>query len=265
MAMLIGMAASAQAQRPKDEVKRLRKLIKNTKYRTPLPRLMSYDQACIDELYDMAKWDGQTAKLKDDSIQKRHEENMFILEHQSWAGEKYLKSGKYLNVANMIEREEKRYDLYARECRIMASDREADQRPEPKGELLMVSYASSGMTYHPDLPFTITKTEGDSALVTYSNKELHFKVDGKHLDMMREAIITEHLYQLHSRYDFNSWDLPDVPKERWLDGQRWTFEAKFSDGIIIRSTGMIPPDLKVGVIPKIYFDSVFPNCPTNRK
>ena len=259
MAVLMGVMASAQTERPKEEVKRLRKLIKKTNSRTPLPRLMSDDRSCVDELYDLPKWDRATAKLKDDSIQKRHEENIFIQEHQNWAGEYLLKSGKYHQVVSQILREELRYDMYERECRIMASEREADQRPEPKGELLSVGYSSSGMSYHPDLPFTITKTDGDSALVTYSYKNLHFKVDGKYLDMMREAIINEHLYQLHGGYYFKSWDLPDIPKDVLLDGQKWSFEAKFSDGTVISSSGMYSPEQNVGAIPKIYFDSVFPN------
>lgn len=259
MAMMVGMEACAQEQYHKDDVKRLRKLITKNKSRTPLPRLMSSDRECVDELYDLSKWDGQTAKLKADSIQKRHEENKFIQDHQDWAGPSLLKSGKYQRIVGQIEREELRYNMYERECRILAGERIADQRPEPKGELISVSYDSSGMSYNPDLPFTITKEEGDSALVTYSYKNLHFKVDGKYLDMMREAIITEHLYQLHKSYKFKSWDLPDIQKERLLDGQKWSFEAKFSDGTVIRSSGMIPAGLNVEVIPKIYFKSVFPN------
>ena len=259
MAVFMGLMASAQTQYPKEEVKRLRKLIKQTKSRTPLPRLMSSDRVCVDELYDLPKWDAQTAKLKADSVLKRHEENLFIKDHQNWAGEKNLKSGKYNRIVSQIEREELRYNMYERECRILASERVADQRPEPEGELVSVSYDSSGMSYNPDLPFTITKLDNDSALVTYSYKNLHFKVDGKYLDMMREAIITEHLYQLHKSYKFKSWDLPDIQKERLLDGQKWSFEAKFSDGTVISSSGMIPAELNVEVIPKIYFKSVFPN------
>lgn len=265
MALLLGLMASAHTSFPKDDVKRLRKLITQKKMRTPLPVLMSDDQVCIDELYDMYRWDVQTAKLKADSIQKRHEENKFIQEHENWAGSSLLKSGKYHAVVRQIEREELRYDLYERECRIMANDRAAEQRPEPKGELLSVTYDSSGMSFNPDLPFTITKMDGDSALVTYSFKDFTFKVDGKYLSMMQEAIISEHLYQLHDNYDFKDWDLPDVPRIQMLDGQRWMFEAKFSDGTVISSSGMVPPAQNVEVIPKIYFDSVFPNSAAYKK
>ena len=258
MALLMGMTLSAQTLFHKDDVKRLRKLITQEKVRTPLPMLMSDDQACIDELHDMYKWDAQTAKLKADSMEKRHEENIFIQGHENWAGSSLLKSGKYQAVVRKIEREELRHDLYVRECRIMANDRVADQRPEPKGELLSVTYGSSGMSFNPDLPFTITKMDGDSALVTYSFKDVTFKVESKYLGMMQEAIISEHLYQLHDNYDFKDWDLPDVPRIQLLDGQRWMFEAKFSDGTVISSSGMVSPGLNVEAIPKIYFESVLP-------
>lgn len=261
IALLISIAAYAQSQNPKEEVKRLRMLITQTKMRAPLPKLMSDDQACVDELYDLAEWDEQTAKLKADSIQKRHEENKFIQEHQDWAGEKNLKSGAYMKIVQMIEREELRYGLYEKECSILARNREADQRSEPKGELLSVSYGSSGMRYNPDLPFNMTKDDNDSATVTYSHKEFRFKVDRKYLDMMRDAIIKEHLYQLHSNYSIKSWDLPDIPKHILLDGQRWTFEAEFSDGTVIKSNGTAYPRLNVDIIQKIYFESVFPNSP----
>ena len=64
MALLMGMTLSAQTLFHKDDVKRLRKLVKQEKVRTPLPMLMSDDQACVDELHDMYKWDAQAAKLK---------------------------------------------------------------------------------------------------------------------------------------------------------------------------------------------------------
>ena len=259
MAMFIVIATSAQTQ--KEEATRLRKLVTQPKSRAPLPKLMSFDLNCIDELYDLSKWDEQTAKLKADSIQKRHEENIFIQEHKNWVDEKSLKSGLYEEVVRLIEREELRYGLYEKECEISADNREADQRPEPKGELLYVSYGSSGMMHNPDLPFTITKENGDSAIVSYSYMEHKFKVDRKYLDMMRDAIIKEHLYQLHSSYGFRSWDLPDVPKLIRLDGQEWTFRAKFSDGTIISSQGTGNPKLDINIIPRIYFDSVFPNSP----
>lgn len=261
IAILFGIAVSAQGQNPKDEMNRLRQLITQPKSRAPLPRLMSNDQACVDELYDLSKWDEQTAKLKADSIQKRHEENKFIQEHKNLAGEKNLKSGKYDEILRSIEREELRYALYEKECEISAANREADQRPEPKGELLSVSYGSSGMMHNPDLPFTITKENDNSAIVSYSYLEHKFKVDRKYLDMMREAIIKEHLYQLHSNYEFKSWDLPDVPKEILLDGQSWNFQAEFSDGTIISSYGTAMPGPDIDVIPKIYFESIFPNSP----
>ena len=261
MAMFIGIAASAQGQNTNSEVKRLRQLLNQPKTRAPLPRLMSDDHKCINELYDMDEWDEQTDKLKADSIRKRHEENLFIQAHRDWAGEKNLKSGKYDKLVEMIEREELRYGLYESECGIVARNREAEQRPEPKGELLYVSYGSSGMMHNPDLPFTIAKGDGDSAIVTYSYREFKFKVDRKYLDMMREAIINEHLYQLHSDYDIKSWKLPDEPELILLDGQRWTFEAKFSDGTVISSSGTAHPGPNVEVIPKLYFDSVFPNSP----
>ncbi len=265
MSMLMGMTVSAQAPLDKKEMKRLRNLIRKPQTRAPLPRLMCDDRSCVDELYDLSEWDAQTARLKADSIQKRHEENQFIREHEQWAGPYLLKSLKYYRAVQQIEREEMRYDLYAKECRIMAKNREADQRPVPKGELLSVSYGSSGMSYHPDLPFTVTTAEGDSALVTYSFRDLHFKADKKCLDRFREAIISERLYQLHGNYDFRSWDLPDIPKERMLDGQRWTFEARFSDGTVIHSSGMLSSGMNVGVIPKIYFDTVFPYSPAYRE
>ena len=259
MATFFVFMASAQTQ--KEEATRLRKLITQPKSRAPLPKLMSSDQACIDELYNLSKWDEKTAKLKADSIQKRHEENVFIQEHKNWVDEKSLKSGLYEEVVRLIEREELRYGLYEKECEISADNREADQGTEPKGELISVSYGSSGMMHNPDLPFTITKENGDSAIVSYSYMEHKFKVDRKYLDMMREAIIKENLYQLHSNYGFRSWDLPDVPKLIMLDGQEWTFRAKFSDGTIINSQGTANPQLDIDVIPKIYFDSVFPNSP----
>ena len=53
MAMMVGMEACAQEQYPKEDVKRLRKLITKNKSRTPLPRLMSSDRECVDELYDL--------------------------------------------------------------------------------------------------------------------------------------------------------------------------------------------------------------------
>ena len=265
MVMLMGLEASAQTPYPKDEVKRLRRLVTQTKSRAPLPKLMSFDRFCIDELHDLSEWDEQIAKLKDDSIQRRHKENKFIQEHRDWAGPKILKSGTYDKIVSQIEREELRYDLYERVCRILASNRAADQRTEPTGELLSVSYGSSGMRYNPDLPFTIERVDGDSALVTYSYNDIQFKVDVKYLEMMHEVIISQHLYQLHSNYDFNDWELPDIPKYRMLDGQRWTFEAKYSDGTVINSSGMAPAGLKVEEIPKIYFDAVLPNSEVYKK
>ena len=265
MVMLMGLEASAQTPYPKDEVKRLRRLVTQTKSRAPLPKLMSFDRFCIDELHDLSEWDEQIAKLKDDSIQRRHKENKFIQEHRDWAGPKILKSGTYDKIVSQIEREELRYDLYERVCRILASNRAADQRTEPTGELLSVSYGSSGMRYNPDLPFTIERVDGDSALVTYSYNDIQFKVDVKYLEMMHEVIISQHLYQLHSNYDFNDWELPDIPKYRMLDGQRWTFEARYSDGTVINSSGMVPAGLKVEEIPKIYFDAVLPNSEAYKK
>ena len=265
MVMLLGMGASAQMPYSRDGAKKLRKLLTQMKSRAPLPLLMRDDRSCVDELRDLAKWDEQTAKLKADSIQKRHEENQYIKEHRDWAGPKNLKSGLFDKIVSQIEREELRYDLYERECRILASERAADKRSEPTGELLSVSYGSSGMTYYPDLPFTMEKIDGDSALVTYSNKDTRFKVDAKYLGMMHEAIISHHLYQLHGYYGFKDWDLPDIPKYRLLDGQKWNFEAKYSDGTIIRSSGMVPAGLSVDVVPKIYFEDVLPNRDAYKK
>ncbi len=255
--MLIGMGASAQAEFTQKEMKKVKSLLKLAKLSAPLPRLMTDDRSCVDELYDLAKWDEETAKLKDDSIQKRHEQNCFIKERCNALDEKGRAKAKV--ALELIDREELRYDLYARECGILESNKKADQRPEPKGELLSVSYSSSGMMHNPDLPFTISKLDEDSALVTYSYRDFKFKVDKKYLDMMREAIMTEHLYQLHSGYHFRKYDLPDIPQHRILDGQEWSFEAKFSDGTVISSSGMITPQQNVGIIPKIYFESVFPN------
>ena len=257
MAMLIGFVAYAQTSFPKEEMKSVKALLKQAKLRAPLPRMMSEDLACVDECKEMPNWDAETVRLKDDSIQKRHGQNLFIKERVEALDKKSQE--KAIEMLLLIDREELRYNMYERECRVLTSNREADQRPEPKGELIYVSYGSSGMMHNPDLPFTITKLDEDSALVTYSYREFKFKVGKKYLDMMRNAIIAERLYQLHSSYNFKNWDLPDFPQHRLLDGQRWSFEAKFSDGTVISSSGMIPPGPNVDVIPKIYFDSVFPN------
>lgn len=257
IAMLIGMGASAQTEFNQKEMKKVKSLLKLAKLSAPLPRLMTDDRSCVDELYNLAKWDNETAKLKDDSIRKRHEQNCFIKERCNALDEE--SKTKVKRALELIDREELRFDLYARECSILESNKEADQRAEPKGELLSVSYSSIGMMHNPDLPFTISKLDEDSALVTYSYRNLKFKVDKKYLDMMHEAIVTEHLYQLHSGYHFRKYDLPDIPQYRLLDGQEWSFEAKFSDGTVISSSGMITPQQNVDIIPKIYFESVFPN------
>ena len=83
--------------------------------------------------------------------------------------------------------------------------------------------------------------------------------------MMHDAIISQHLYQLHGYYGFKDWDLPDIEKYRLLDGQKWNFEAKYSDGTVISSSGMVPAGLNVEVIPKIYFEAVFPNSDAYKK
>lgn len=259
MAILISVGASAQSTFPKQELKRVKTLLKQARLRVPLPRLMSYDHICVDELYDLTKWDEETARLKADSVRKRHEENSYIKERFTALDERSKE--QMATAMESIEREELRYDMYERECRILKNNRAADQRTEPKGELLSVTYGSSGMTYYPDLPFTISKIDGDSALVTYSHRDFKFKVDAKYLSIMRETIMAEKLYQLHGNYNFKSWDLPDIPKHRVLDGQKWWLEAKFSDGTIISSSGMIPPDLNVDAICNIYFKDVFPNSP----
>ena len=257
IAMLICIGASAQIEFTKKEIKKVQAMLKQAKLRAPLPRLMTDDRSCVDELHELSKWDSETAKLKDDSIQKRHEQNLYIKERCNTMDEE--SKTKVERALQLIDREELRFDLYARECSILESNKEADQRAEPKGELLSVSYGSIGMMHNPDLPFTISKLDEDSALVTYSYRNLKFKVDKKYLDMMHEAIVTEHLYQLHSGYHFRKYDLPDIPQYRLLDGQEWSFEAKFSDGTVISSSGMITPQQNVDIIPKIYFESVFPN------
>ena len=246
IAMLICIGASAQIEFTKKEIKKVQAMLKQAKLRAPLPRLMTDDRSCVDELHELSKWDSETAKLKDDSIQKRHEQNLYIKERCNTMYEE--SKTKVERALQLIDREELRFDLYGKECQILASNQQADQSPEHKGELLAVSYS-----------FTISKLDEDSALVTYSYRNLKFKVDKKYLDMMHEAIVTEHLYQLHSGYHFRKYDLPDIPQYRLLDGQEWSFEAKFSDGTVISSSGMITPQQNVDIIPKIYFESVFPN------
>ena len=80
IAMLICIGASAQIEFTKKEIKKVQAMLKQAKLRAPLPRLMTDDRSCVDELHELSKWDSETAKLKDDSIQKRHEQNLYIKE-----------------------------------------------------------------------------------------------------------------------------------------------------------------------------------------
>ena len=53
--MFIGMGASAQAEFTQKEMKKVKSLLKLAKMSAPLPRLMTDDRSCVDELYENSK------------------------------------------------------------------------------------------------------------------------------------------------------------------------------------------------------------------
>ena len=102
----------------------------------------------------------------------------------------------------------------------------------PEGELVSVEYSRRGTMARAEFEGSVER-DSSGAFVLTAMKD-HYgplfekKVDAEVMRHFRQIIEEEKMYKYKERY---------TPMMRVLDGWRWSFSAKFSDGSIISSHG----------------------------
>lgn len=261
-AWLFCNGAIAQETYPKSELRQVKKMLKRPSARCPLPEPLSTDERCASYVFGMKKNCEVYLRLTADSIEARMAENEFIRSRLP-----YVKVKKDLKVDFdvMADRERLRADCISREARYLKLLSDAAARPAPQGELLSLEYRWSGMANHPFLPFKLTKTEGDSALVEYGYQQIKVLLADSLRTGLEKIFRDERLYHLGPYYVWQRIDLPSFPRQQVLDGEHWSLDARFSDGTRISSSGDIPPDHELSALERYYDRVIVPEIQKKRQ
>lgn len=247
---LLTMTFQVQAQQTcsSEQLQKVRKLLRNPSSRQPLPLMMKSDRDCYDAVFRLEKLDEKQMQLLSDSMKVRYEENEYILPAIKYVVEDTVKRRR---TTRDVEYEQLRYKCFAEECGRIEANRKAEQREEPKADLIYVHLSVSGMAYNPKMPMSIEVGEEDYDIGKYGWKETPVKVSKEALKKIQQLFSEQIFYQLHPGYFFKKVNLPTIPMERVLDGEHWSLTFMYADGTRISSSGDIRPKQSLSELEKM--------------
>ncbi len=246
--------AKAQQNFSAEELQQVDKLLKSPQLRKPLPYMMSSDQRCYDAVFELAKLDDARMKLLADSMRIRYEENEFLLPRIKYVVKDTVQRRR---TTQRVEGEQLRYKCFTDECRLIEANRLAEQREEPKAELIYVKLSISGMAHNPRMPMSIEKGEDDYDIGKTGWKEAPCKVSKDALRQVGELLAKGKFYKLHPSYEFHRVNLPNIPMVEMLDGEHWSLVFMYADGTRISSSGSHRPEQELGELEKL-LDELIP-------
>ncbi len=261
--LLAAFGASVQAQDfTKKELNKAVKMVKNKKLRNPLPYFMVDDFKCQSTIYNLSKIDSKDMAAMRDSAQQRMAENEFLEKAVPLALKN--KTAVVNAFLDNINRERLRFEEMEKEFRAIAMNTEASQRKAPKGKLVNVSYNYQAMAYYPLYPITIARDSKG----TYANSgrsEQRIEMPDNLLEKLNDIILEDKIYQLFPSYRFRTFDLPDIPQERMLDGMHWSLTAEYDDGTSFSSGGDHFGHISIKRLVKAMTEAVEEKLPAERE
>lgn len=262
LTLLASFCAPIQAQDfTKNELKKVARMVKFVKLRKPLPYFMKDDFKCRSTIYNLSGMSPKDLAAMRDSAQQRMMENEFLKKAVPLA----VKNKTTVEtVLDSIRREQLRYEEMENEFRSIAMNTEASQRKAPKGKIVQLSYDYSAMAYYPMFPITIARDDKG----TYANSgrsESRIDMPDDLLDKLNDIILEDKIYQLFPSYRFRSFNLPDIPEMRILDGMSWSLSVEYDEGTRFSSGGDHFGHISINMLVKAMTEAVEEKLPEQRE